>query len=61
MDKITANSIISEAEKELVNQYERLEDIALYNQEKVLKAFQNQAVQARHLFGTTGYGYDDNG
>lgn len=61
MDKITANSIISEAEKELVNQYERLEDIALYNQEKVLKAFQNQAIQARHLFGTTGYGYDDNG
>lgn len=61
MDKNTANIIISESEKELAKQFERLDDIALFNQEKVLKAFQNNAVQARHLFGTTGYGYDDTG
>ncbi|MDE6060741.1 MAG: methionine gamma-lyase family protein, partial [Clostridia bacterium] len=31
------------------------------NQEKVLTAFKNQSVQARHVVGTTGYGYDDIG
>ncbi len=56
-----ANSIISQSEQELQQQFARLDDIALYNQKKVLDAFNNNAVQARHLFGTTGYGYDDAG
>ncbi|UKI13921.1 MAG: methionine gamma-lyase family protein [Clostridiales bacterium] len=42
-------------------QFEEIDKIALYNQEKVLKAFQKNAVQARHFYGTTGYGYDDVG
>jgi len=61
MDKNQANLIVKESENELADQYARLDDIALHNQEKVLKAFQNNAIQARHMFGTTGYGYDDSG
>ena len=36
-------------------------DIALYNQRKVLNAFREHRVAARHFSGTTGYGYDDIG
>ena len=36
-------------------------DIALYNQKKVLNAFREHRVATRHFTGTTGYGYDDIG
>lgn len=61
MDKISANNLVIECEHELKEQYARLDDIALYNQKKVLDAYKNQSIQARHMFGTTGYGYDDIG
>lgn len=61
MDKISAKNLIIECESELKKQYARLDDIALYNQKKVLNAYKNQSIQARHMFGTTGYGYDDIG
>lgn len=61
MDKITAKNLLAQCENELKEQFTRLDDIALYNQQKVLDAFKNQAIQARHLYGTTGYGYDDIG
>ena len=38
MDKISAKNLVSECEIELKDQYARLEDIALYNQKKVLDA-----------------------
>ncbi len=56
-----AETLILECEKELTQQYERLEKISLFNQKKVLDAFRENAIQARHFFGTTGYGYDDSG
>ena len=59
--KTTARQFVRECEQELRNDFERVDDIALHNQEKVLKAFQNNGIQARHMFGTTGYGYDDIG
>lgn len=61
MNKNEAKKLIKECEQELSSQYERLEDIALFNQKKVLDAFKNNEIQARHLYGTTGYGYDDQG
>ena len=61
MDKNNAIKLIQQCESELKNQFARLDDIALYNQKKVLDAYKNQAIQARHMFGTTGYGYDDIG
>lgn len=61
MDKQSAYNLIKQSENDLKSQYDRLDDIALYNQKKVLDAYKNQAIQARHMFGTTGYGYDDIG
>ncbi len=59
MDNITA--FINDAEQNLKSEFSRLEEIALFNQKKVLSAFSKNAIQARHMYGTTGYGYDDNG
>lgn len=61
MDKNSAKQLMIQTESELKDQFARLDDIALYNQKKVLDAYKNQAIQARHMFGTTGYGYDDIG
>lgn len=61
MEKNSAIQLIKQCEIELKDQFSRLDDIALYNQKKVLDAYKNQSIQARHMFGTTGYGYDDIG
>ena len=52
---------IEDCEKELLPQFKILEDIALFNQEKVLNAFKKNKVALRHFYGTTGYGYGDEG
>lgn len=52
---------IKEIEKELKSIFEHYEDIALFNQEKVLSAFQKCRVSTQHFAGTTGYGYNDIG
>ena len=61
MNEKSAKLHVEQCEKELQGQFERLDGIALFNQKKVLDAFKNNSVQARHMFGTTGYGYDDAG
>lgn len=61
MNKNSAIQLIKQCEIELKDQFSRLDDIALCNQEKVLDAYKSQSIQARHMFGTTGYGYDDIG
>lgn len=52
---------IKKHEQELVNQYKEIEEICLFNSEKVLKAFQNNRLSENHFNMTTGYGYDDIG
>lgn len=52
---------INEIEQNLSKIYDYYNEIALKNQEKVLKAFQNNRVSYRHFAGTSGYGYDDIG
>ncbi len=59
--KSTARQFVRECENELKDDFLHVDDIALFNQEKVLKAFSDNGIQARHMFGTTGYGYDDIG
>lgn len=57
-------NLLERAEKieEKVQPYfKKAEDIAFYNQRKVLKAFRDNKVSDFHLTGTTGYGYDDSG
>ncbi len=53
--------LIENSEKKCAEAFSHADDVCFKNQMKVLEAFQNNAVQARHFFGTTGYGYDDIG
>lgn len=53
--------IIKKCEEELKSAFDRLDDICLYNQEKVLNAFKKNKVALRHFSGSTGYGYGDDG
>lgn len=41
--------------------FARVDEIAAYNEAKVLSAFGRHRISAAHLTGTTGYGYDDLG
>lgn len=52
---------IEVCEKELENVFKRLDEIAYFNQKKVMSAFQEFKVATNFFAGTTGYGYDDMG
>ncbi|WP_407308913.1 aminotransferase class I/II-fold pyridoxal phosphate-dependent enzyme [Desulfosporosinus sp. SB140] len=52
---------ILEAEQALQQQLPHLQDTAVRNHEKVLRAFQEECVSSYHLQGTTGYGLGDAG
>ena len=45
----------------LVDRFARIDDVAEYNQMKVVKAMQDNKVSEACLLGTTGYGYNDLG
>lgn len=46
---MTADNLIAESERSLAARFRRAEEIAEYNQEKVLKAFQACRVALRHF------------
>ena len=43
------------------SEFEKIDAMTEYNQQKVLKAFIDNGVSERHFFGSTGYGYGDDG
>ena len=54
--------IIQQAEQNAQKLFNEIDnDIALFNQNKVLDAFRKNRVSLRHFAPTTGYGYDDIG
>lgn len=53
--------IIAQAEAAAKEEFLRTDEVALFNQAKVLSAFSDNRISAAHLVGTTGYGYDDMG
>ena len=53
--------LIETSEQELQENFKHFEDVALFNQEKVLSAFQKNRLALRHFTGTNGYGYGDDG
>ena len=57
----TGKEIIKQAEKDLAQQFEIIEDIRDYNQEKVLQAFIDNKVAPEHFYTVSGYGHDDLG
>ena len=51
----------AQAQAALTNQFARIDEIAAFNTEKVLSAFQRHKVADTYFQATTGYGYDDLG
>lgn len=58
---MNSREIIKQAEKDLKEQFEIIEDIRDYNQEKVLQAFIDNRVAPEHFYTVSGYGHDDLG
>lgn len=56
-----AEDLILLAEKKCKKQFAVAEEISLFNQEKVLKAFQSNKIALRHFGQSSGYGYGDEG
>lgn len=56
-----ARKIVEIAENKAKEQFKKVEDIAYYNQEKVIRAFQKNRIALRHFAQTNGYGYGDDG
>ena len=52
---------IKQAEKELTKEFELVDEIRDYNQEKVLQAFIDNKVAPEHFYTVSGYGHDDLG
>lgn len=57
----TSKEIIKQAERYLREQFEKIDDIRDYNQEKVLNAFVENRVAPEHFYTVSGYGHDDLG
>lgn len=53
--------ILNEIEKNLQERFKKIDDVALFNQNKVLEAFNKREITNQHFAGTTGYGYTDKG
>lgn len=52
---------IKEAEMALQKQFEAVAEVALFNQAKMLEAFQSERIGTHHFTTSTGYGYNDLG
>lgn len=51
----------NDVDKEIEDQIKKVDEIAFYNQAKVLKAFRSNKISGMHFGKTTGYGYSDVG
>ena len=58
---MTNYEIIKQCEVSLKEQFDYLDEVAYFNQKKVLDAFRKNNIETRHFSGTTGYGYSDIG
>lgn len=56
-----AQEFVWNAEHQLGGVFQRIDSVESVTQMRVLEAFQNHGVAARHFAPTTGYGYDDIG
>ena len=54
-------TLVCNAEREAAEAFGRIDQAELFNTRRVLDAFQQFQVAARHFAPTTGYGYDDVG
>lgn len=54
-------SLVNESEKEVVEIFKKIDEVAYFNSKKVLNAFIENNVSVAHFQSTNGYGYDDLG
>ena len=54
-------TLIAQAERDCQNVFAALEQIEMRNTQRILDAFREENIAARHFAPTTGYGYDDVG
>ena len=59
--KNKAIEIVDNAHKSLFEIFNKIDEIAEYNQKKVLEAFYNNKIGEEHFYTVTGYGHDDMG
>lgn len=55
------SGLANEIEEEYKGKYDEIDNVALYNQAKVLQAFKEANISQMHFGKTTGYGYNDVG
>lgn len=55
------DEMIAKAEQRLDPFFKKIDETALFNQQKVLSAFAEERIAARHFLQTNGYGYGDEG
>ena len=58
---MTIDERIASAERALAPKFAAIDEIAYYNQDKVLHAFKEERIALRHFAPSTGYGYGDEG
>ncbi len=58
---MNGNELIAAQEERLLGLFRAVDEIALFNQEKVLSAFRKERIALRHFLPSTGYGYGDEG
>lgn len=61
MDKKNVVEYVYDCEKKVKKQYDEIDKVSFFNSMKVLNAFHDNKVSEAHLYGTTGYGYNDIG
>ena len=53
--------LVNKCEKELINEFNKVDEICFLNSKKVLDAFQKNNLSESHFTTSTGYGYNDLG
>ena len=61
MEENKALELVKQAENDLKELYNDIDNVVLFNQKKVLDAFRECEVALRHMQGSSGYGYEDIG
>ena len=56
---MNSKELIKQAETSLRKEFELIDEIRDYNQEKVLNAFIENRVAPEHFYTVSGYGHDD--
>lgn len=54
-------NLIEKSEKEIKNEFEKIDEICFFNSKKVISAFNKENISEYHFNSTTGYGYNDIG